>query len=70
MSDRRWSGFAFGILVVVSALPLLAAPEADGRDEPWPMLLSDAQAPLDPDIAALQRRAQAALARLDAASVP
>ena len=63
MDGRGWNG------LVVAAIfffmdPLSAATNPAHREMPWPALLAAAPAPVDPGIAALQRRALASLERL------
>ena len=63
MNDGRWNGLALGLVLGVIA-QLTAATNASRSDEPWPMLLSNEPAPVDPAIALLQQRASGSLERL------
>jgi len=63
MNARRWNGLALGILVAVM-VHLTAATNASRMDEPWPMLLSNEPAGINPHVAALQQRANGSLEKL------
>ena len=61
--SRRRSLVALGI-VALGLLPLMAANSTSPADEPWPTLLSDNAAAVEPEFAMLQLRANVTLARL------
>jgi hypothetical protein len=65
-SNRTWSAFAVGALMIAIA-PTLVVSQPDRADnpwaEPWPALL-DRPAAVEPELAALQRRIDASLERL------
>ena len=63
MNRRACSGL-FASILVFSLVPWSAANNLDGMAEPWPALLSYEPANCDPEIAALQHRAQVSLASL------
>ena len=60
MSRHFWGRLGLGI-IVLAAVPLSAATNSGPIDEPWPALLSSEPVPMDPEVAALHERANAAL---------
>jgi len=75
MNRHFWGRLGLGI-IVLAAVPLSAATNSDPVDEAlsdkaWPALLSSEPAAMDPEVAALHERANAALnALLLAAEAP
>ena len=63
MNRRPGSGLVLSIIVFLM-VPFSAATNRNPGDEPWPALLSNEPAPVDPSFAALQHRADAALEKL------
>jgi hypothetical protein len=65
-SNRTWSAFAVGAMMIAIA-PTLVVSQPDRADdpwkEPWPVLLGRPAA-VEPELAALQRRIDASLERL------
>jgi hypothetical protein len=63
MNRRPWSRLVLGI-AVFSMIPLMAATNSARTSEPWPAMLSDEPASIDPSVAALQLRASESLEKL------
>lgn len=63
MNSRPWSGLGLSIVIFLM-VPFSAATNLNPADEPWPALLSNEPAPVDPTFAALQHRANASLEKL------
>jgi hypothetical protein len=63
MNARRWNGVVLGIIVALM-VHLTAGPNAMRTDEPWPLLLPDNSAGIDPAVTPLQQRANGALEKL------
>ena len=64
MNYRSRSGLVLGILTSAVMLPLFAASQLVPTQEPWPTLLSQQAADVDPGYVLLQDRANAALAKM------
>jgi len=60
---RIWGGLVLAV-AVFSMIPLIAASTSARVDVPWPVLLSGEFDSVDPELAALQRRAQDSLEKL------
>ena len=63
MNRHFWGGLGLGV-IVFAVVPLSAATNSDPIPEPWPALLSSEPIPMDPEVADLQARADAALSAL------
>lgn len=63
MNRRIWGGLVLAV-AVFSMIPLIAVSMSARVDEPWPVLLSGEADNIDPELAALQRRAQDSLEKL------
>ena len=60
---RLWNGVVFGIIVALM-MHLTVGSDAMRADEPWPLLLPDNSAGIDPVVTPLQQRANGSLERL------
>jgi hypothetical protein len=63
MDKHFWGGLGLGI-IILAAVPLSAATNSGPINEPWPLLLSSEPVRMDPEVADLQARADAALSAL------
>jgi hypothetical protein len=63
MNRHFWGRLGLGI-IVLAAVPLSAATNSNPIEEPWPLLLSSEPVRMDPEVADLQARADAALSAL------
>ena len=70
MNWNFWGGLSLGI-IALAVMPLSAATNSGPIQEPWPALLSSEPLGMDPEVALLHARANAALeAVLRAAPAP
>ena len=63
VNARRWNGVILGIIVALM-VHLTVGSDAVRTDEPWPLLLPDNSAGIDPAVTPLQQRANGALEKL------
>ena len=63
VNARRWNGVVLGILVALM-VHLTVGFDAVRTEEPWPLLLPDNSAGIDPAVSPLQLRANGSLERL------
>ena len=63
LNVRRWNGVVLGIIVALM-VHLTASSDAMRTDEPWPLLLTDNSAGIDPAVTPLQQRANGSLEKL------
>jgi hypothetical protein len=63
VNTRPWHKFVPG-LIALCMVPVIVATDINRVEEPWPLLLAAVPTDADPDIAMLQLRANASLARL------
>jgi len=63
VNARRWNGVVLGILVALM-VHLTVGFDAMRTEEPWPLLLPDNSAGIDPAVTPLQQRANGALEKL------
>jgi hypothetical protein len=60
MNWNFWGGLGLG-MIALAIMPLSAATNSDPIPESWPALLSSEPLSLDPEVASLHQRANAAL---------
>lgn len=63
MNTDRWNGLVLGLIVAVM-VHLTVVTNAGRFDDPWPLLLSNEPANIDPDVAVLHQRANGSLEKL------
>ena len=63
LNARRWNGLVLGIIVALM-VHLTVGFDATRTEEPWPLLLPDNSAGIDPAVTPLQQRANGALEKL------
>ena len=63
LNTRGWNGVVFGVVVALM-VQLTVDFDATRTEEPWPLLLPDNSAGIDPAVSLLQQRANGALEKL------
>ena len=63
LNTPRWNGLVL-CLIVAGMVHLTAATNAGRFDDPWPLLLSNEPANIEPDVALLHQRAIGSLEKL------